>query len=55
MVLSNMMALKVVPEGLKSVERESGIGGKNSPVHYIPKQDSIQDALRPRPRPSTSG
>ncbi len=36
---------KTVSEGLKSVECECGIGGKNSPIRYIPEQDPIQEAL----------
>jgi hypothetical protein len=27
------------------VQCERGIGGKNSPVRYIPEQDPVQDAL----------
>ena len=28
------------------MECEQGIGGKNSPIHYIPKKDPVQDALK---------
>ena len=41
-----MLLSKAVPEGLKHVEYEHGIGGKNSPIHYMPEQDPIQDALK---------
>eukprot|EP00804_Cyclotella_cryptica_P010728 CCRYP_005515-RA/>CCRYP_005515-RA protein AED:0.48 eAED:1.00 QI:0/-1/0/1/-1/1/1/0/321 len=40
-----MSSVKAFPEGLKLIECERGIGGKNSPVHYIPEQDPVQDAL----------
>ena len=40
-----MLLSKAVPEGLKHVEYEHGVGGKNSPIHYVPKQDLIQGAL----------
>ena len=40
-----MLLSKAVPEGLKHIECEHGIGGKNSPICYVPKQDPIQDAL----------
>ena len=40
-----MSFAKSVPEGLKWIECERGIGGKNSPVRYIPEQDPVQDAL----------
>eukprot|EP00804_Cyclotella_cryptica_P022796 CCRYP_005013-RA/>CCRYP_005013-RA protein AED:0.48 eAED:0.48 QI:0/-1/0/1/-1/1/1/0/59 len=40
-----MSSVKAFPEGLKWVECERGIGGKNSPVRYIPEQDPVQDAL----------
>ena len=29
-----------------SSECESSVGGKNSPVHYIPEQDPMQDTLK---------
>ena len=31
-------------EGLKMVEYEQGVGGKNSPISYSPEQDPLQDA-----------
>jgi hypothetical protein len=37
--------MKAFPKGLKWIECERGIGGKNSPVRYIPEQDPVQDAL----------
>eukprot|EP00804_Cyclotella_cryptica_P008126 CCRYP_004607-RC/>CCRYP_004607-RC protein AED:0.50 eAED:0.70 QI:0/0/0.33/1/0/0/3/204/214 len=40
-----MSSVKAFPEGLKWIECERGIGGKNSPVRYIPEQDPLQDAL----------
>ena len=40
------MSSKSVPEGLKLTECEWGIGGKNSPIHYIPESDPIQEALK---------
>ena len=40
-----MLLSKAVPEGLKSVECERGVGGKNSPIRYILEQDPIQEAL----------
>eukprot|EP00804_Cyclotella_cryptica_P013103 CCRYP_002373-RA/>CCRYP_002373-RA protein AED:0.42 eAED:1.00 QI:0/-1/0/1/-1/1/1/0/309 len=40
-----MSSVKAFPEGLKWVECESGVGGKNSPIRYIPEQDPVQDAL----------
>ncbi len=44
--LKRMLLSKAVPEGLKSVECEHGIGGKNSPIYYILEQDPIQEALQ---------
>jgi hypothetical protein len=43
---------KAVPEGLKSVECERGVGGKNSPIHYIPEHDPIQDVLETKNQPT---
>ena len=40
-----MSSMKAFPKGLKWIECECGIGGKNSPVCYIPEQDPMQDAL----------
>eukprot|EP00804_Cyclotella_cryptica_P010512 CCRYP_016309-RA/>CCRYP_016309-RA protein AED:0.37 eAED:0.37 QI:22/-1/0/1/-1/1/1/0/88 len=40
-----MSSVKAIPEGLKWVECERGVGGKNSPSRYIPEQDPVQDAL----------
>jgi hypothetical protein len=34
-----------VPEGLKLLECEHGVGGKNCPIRYIPKKDPVQEAL----------
>ena len=39
------MNSKAVPEGLKLSECERGVGGKNSPIRYIPESDPIQEAL----------
>ena len=43
--LKRMLLSKKVPEGLKSVECELGVGGKNSPICYIPEQERIEEAL----------
>ena len=51
--LRRMSLSKAVPEGLKSVECECGIGGKNSPIRYIPEQDPIQEALETKYPPTT--
>ena len=40
-----MSSMKFIPEGLKLVECKHGMGGKNPPTHYIPKQNPVQDAL----------
>ena len=40
-----MSGTKAFPEGLKWIECEHGVGGKNSPIRYIPEQDPVQDAL----------
>ncbi len=40
-----MLLSKAVPGGLKHVECEHGIGGKNLPICYILEQDPIQEAL----------
>jgi hypothetical protein len=37
---------KAFPKGLKCIECERGIRGKNSPVRYIPEQDPVQDVLK---------
>ena len=44
-VLRNMSFAKSVPEGLKLSECERGVGGKNSPIRYIPEKDPVQEAL----------
>jgi hypothetical protein len=41
-----MSFAKSVPEGLKLSECEWGIGGKNSPICYIPENDPVQEALK---------
>ena len=43
--LQAMSSVKAIPEGLKWVECKRGVGGKNSPIRYIPEQDPVQDAL----------
>ena len=48
-----MLLSKAVPEGLKSVECERGVGGKNSPICYIPEQDPIQEALETKHQPTS--
>eukprot|EP00804_Cyclotella_cryptica_P024682 CCRYP_001682-RA/>CCRYP_001682-RA protein AED:0.40 eAED:0.83 QI:0/0/0/1/1/1/2/0/439 len=40
-----MSSVKAFPEGLKWIECERGIGGKNSPCATFPEQDPVQDAL----------
>ena len=40
-----MSFAKAIPKGLKWMECEHGVGGKNFPMCYIPKQDPMQDAL----------
>ena len=42
--LQKMSSAKSILEGLKMVECKRGMGGKNSPIHYIPEQDPVQDA-----------
>jgi hypothetical protein len=44
-VLKAMSFTKSVPKGLKLTEGERSIGGKNSPICYIPKSDPVQEAL----------
>jgi hypothetical protein len=51
--LKRMFLSKAIPEGLKSVECERGIGGKNSPICYIPEQDPIQEALKTKHQPTS--
>ena len=51
--LKRMSLSKAVPEGLKTVECECGIGGKNSPIHLIPEQDPIQEALETKHQPTS--
>jgi hypothetical protein len=38
-------AKKFVPKGLKLLEYKRGVGGKVSPIHYIPEKDPVQEAL----------
>jgi hypothetical protein len=40
-----MSFAKSVPKGLKLLECERGSGGKNSPIHYVPEKDPVQEAL----------
>jgi hypothetical protein len=40
-----MSSAKAFPKGLKGIECKRGVSGKNSPIHYIPEQDPVQDAL----------
>jgi hypothetical protein len=35
-----------VSKGRKFLECKRGIGGKNSPIHYIPEKDPLQEALK---------
>ena len=48
--LQAISSAKAFPKGLKWIEYECGIGGKNPPIHYIPKQDPVQDALKKNKR-----
>jgi len=40
-----MFFVILLPKEIKWIDCECGIEGKNSPVHYIPKQEPMQDAL----------
>ena len=40
-----MSFAKSVTEGLKLLECERCVGGKNSPIRYILKKDPVQEAL----------
>ena len=40
-----MSSAKSNPKGVKVVECEHSVGGKNAPIRYIPEQDPVQDAL----------
>ena len=40
-----MSFTKSVPKGLKLSECKQGVGGKNSPIRYIPEKDLVQEAL----------
>ena len=51
--LKRLLLSKAVPEGLKSVECERGVGGKNSTIRYIPEQDPIQEALETKHQPTS--
>ena len=42
--LQRMSSTKLIPKGLKLEECKHDMGGKNSPICYIPKKDPIQDA-----------
>ena len=42
-ILLTMSFAKSVPEGLKLSECKRGIGGKNSPIRYIPEKDPVQE------------
>ena len=41
-----MSFAKSVPKGLKLLECKQGVGGKNSPIRYIPEKDPVQEALK---------
>jgi len=45
-ILQTMSYTKSVPKGLKLSKCEWDIGGKNSPIHYIPEKDPVQEALK---------
>jgi hypothetical protein len=40
-----MSFAKSVPKGLKLLECEHGVGGTNSPIHYIPEKDPVHEVL----------
>ena len=40
-----MSFAKSVPKGLKLLECEQGVVGKNLPIRYIPEMDPVQEAL----------
>ena len=50
--LKKMSLSKAVPEGLKDMECEHGLGGKHSPISYIPEKDPIQEALETKHQPT---
>ena len=41
-----MSFTKSVPEELKLSECKRGVGGKNSPIRYIPEKDPVQETLK---------
>ena len=41
-----MSFAKSVSKGLKLLECEWGVGGKNSPIRYIPEKDPVQEVLK---------
>ena len=45
-ILRTMSFAKSVPEGLKLSECDKGVGGKNSPIRYIPEKDPVQEAIK---------
>ena len=49
-ILRTMSCAKSVPEGLKLSECVQGVRGKNSPIHYIPEKDPVQEALKKNKR-----
>ena len=51
--LKRMLLSKAVPKGLKHVECEHGIGGKNLPSCYIPEQDPIKMTLETKHQPTS--
>jgi hypothetical protein len=52
-ILWTMSFAKSVPEGLNLLECEQGIGGKNSPIHYITKKGLFKRPSRKTKRPTT--
>ena len=40
-----MSFAKYVPEQLKLSDCKRGVGGKNSPIRYIPEKNPVQEAL----------
>jgi hypothetical protein len=49
-----MFLSKAVPDGMKTIECEHVVGGKNTPICYIPKQYPIQDVIKTKHQPTSS-
>jgi len=51
-ILKKMLLSKAVPNGLKVLECEHGLGGKHSPICYITEKDPIQEVLEIKHQPT---